>query len=157
MAQNFCKWDKSVTFSDQISVHFGSQSQNLLKSDLKKSRICSILGIICPTFGQNQATPIIDQWSDIPESPVPRRHISDHQPWATGGENLQPNYCWPIPSLGVCLDIPHDVSYQMFLRPAFTHIVPLYPFLLISLSFLRYSSWISEQCANDYIRSSWGW
>ena len=29
------KWDKSGTFSDQISVHFGL-SQNVLKSDLKK-------------------------------------------------------------------------------------------------------------------------
>ena len=28
--------DKSWTFSDQISVHFCSQSQNVLKSDLKK-------------------------------------------------------------------------------------------------------------------------
>ena len=32
-----CKWDKSGTFSDQISVHFGSMSQNVLKSNLKKS------------------------------------------------------------------------------------------------------------------------
>ena len=30
------KWDKSVTFSDLISVHFGSPSQNVLKSVLKK-------------------------------------------------------------------------------------------------------------------------
>ena len=37
------KWDKSETFSDQISVHFGV-SQNVLKSDLKKSRICLIWG-----------------------------------------------------------------------------------------------------------------
>ena len=28
------KWDKSGTYSDQISVHFGSESQNALKSDL---------------------------------------------------------------------------------------------------------------------------
>ena len=34
------KWDKSGTFSDEISVHFGSPSQNVLKSHLKKSRIC---------------------------------------------------------------------------------------------------------------------
>ena len=33
------KWDKSGTYSDQISVHFGSPSQNVLKSDLNKSRI----------------------------------------------------------------------------------------------------------------------
>ena len=32
--------DKSGTFSDQISVHFGSPSQNVLKSDLKKCWIC---------------------------------------------------------------------------------------------------------------------
>ena len=29
------KWDKSGTFPDQISVHFGSVRQNILKSDLK--------------------------------------------------------------------------------------------------------------------------
>ena len=29
------KWDKSWTFSDQISVHFGAVRQNVLKSDLK--------------------------------------------------------------------------------------------------------------------------
>ena len=38
------KWDKSGTFSDQISVHFGALRQNVLKSDLKKSRICPIWG-----------------------------------------------------------------------------------------------------------------
>ena len=38
------KWDKSGTFSDQISVHFGALRQNVLKSDLKKSRICPIMG-----------------------------------------------------------------------------------------------------------------
>ena len=38
------KWDKSKTFLDQISVHFGSPSQNELKSDLKKSQICLIWG-----------------------------------------------------------------------------------------------------------------
>ena len=31
--------DKSGTFSDQVSVHFGSASQNVLKPDLKKTRI----------------------------------------------------------------------------------------------------------------------
>ena len=34
------KWEKSGTFSDHFSVHFGSRSQNVLKFDLKKSRIC---------------------------------------------------------------------------------------------------------------------
>ena len=38
------KWDKFWTFSDHISVHFGSLSQNVLKYDQKKSRICPILG-----------------------------------------------------------------------------------------------------------------
>ena len=38
------KLDKSGTFSDQISVHFGAGCQNVLKSDLKKSRICPIWG-----------------------------------------------------------------------------------------------------------------
>ena len=33
------KKEKSGFFSNQISVHFGSASQNLLKSDPKKSRI----------------------------------------------------------------------------------------------------------------------
>ena len=37
-AGSYCS--KSGTYSDQISVHFGSVSQNVLKSDLKKSRIC---------------------------------------------------------------------------------------------------------------------
>ena len=32
----------SGTFPDKISVHFGSPSQNVLKSDLEKSRICLI-------------------------------------------------------------------------------------------------------------------
>ena len=36
------KCDKSRTFSSQISVHFGSMSQNELKSDLKMSRIYPI-------------------------------------------------------------------------------------------------------------------
>ena len=36
------KLDKYVTFSDPISVHFGSPSENVLKSDLKKSRIYHI-------------------------------------------------------------------------------------------------------------------
>ena len=36
------KWDKSGTFSDQMSVHFGAVRQNVLSSDLKKSRICPI-------------------------------------------------------------------------------------------------------------------
>ena len=37
------KWDnKSVTFSDHISVHFGRVGQNVLKSDLKKSQNCPI-------------------------------------------------------------------------------------------------------------------
>ena len=33
------KWNKSMTFSDQISEHFGAPRQNVLKSDLKKSWI----------------------------------------------------------------------------------------------------------------------
>ena len=36
------KSDKSGPFSDQISVHFGAVRQNVLKSDLNKSRICPI-------------------------------------------------------------------------------------------------------------------
>ena len=39
-------------FSDQILVHFGSPSQNVLKSDLKKSRICRILGQSDPLWVQ---------------------------------------------------------------------------------------------------------
>ena len=34
------KWDKSVTFSDHISVHFGARQQ----SDMKKSRMCPFWG-----------------------------------------------------------------------------------------------------------------
>ena len=33
--QNALKWDNSGTFSDQMSVHFGSESHNALKSGLK--------------------------------------------------------------------------------------------------------------------------
>ena len=32
------KWDNFGNFSEQISVHFGSLNQNVLKSDLKMSR-----------------------------------------------------------------------------------------------------------------------
>ena len=39
-------------FSDQISVHFGSTSQNERKSDLKKSRICPIWGQSDPLWVQ---------------------------------------------------------------------------------------------------------
>ena len=39
------KWVKASTFQDQISVHFGSPSQNVLKYDLEKSQIC-------PRWGQ---------------------------------------------------------------------------------------------------------
>ena len=42
MGQISSTWDKSWAFSNQISVHFGSPSQNVLKSDLKKPRICPI-------------------------------------------------------------------------------------------------------------------
>ena len=36
------KCDKSGTFSDQFSVHFGSPSHNEQKTDLKKSQLCPI-------------------------------------------------------------------------------------------------------------------
>ena len=42
------KWDKSETYWDIIrfhnSVHFGSVSNNILKSDLKKFEICPFWG-----------------------------------------------------------------------------------------------------------------
>ena len=42
---SYCpKLDKSGTFSDHISVYFDTLSQNVLKSDLKKSRNCPIWG-----------------------------------------------------------------------------------------------------------------
>ena len=37
------KWEKSGSFLDQISVHFDAPHQNVLKSDLKKSRIRPIV------------------------------------------------------------------------------------------------------------------
>ena len=37
MGQIGAKWDKSGTFSDQISVHFGGGRRNVLKIDFKKS------------------------------------------------------------------------------------------------------------------------
>ena len=42
-------WDKSGTFSDQISVQFGSASQNVLKYDIYKPLICPIWGR-CDSF-----------------------------------------------------------------------------------------------------------
>jgi len=42
VGQIYTNWDKSGIFHIQISVYFGSPSQNVLKSDLKKSRICSL-------------------------------------------------------------------------------------------------------------------
>ena len=35
-------WDKSGTFSDQISVHLAQKRQNVLKCDVKKLWICLI-------------------------------------------------------------------------------------------------------------------
>ena len=46
------KWDKSGPFSDQIWVYFGALWQNVLKSDLKKSRICPIWGQSDPLWSQ---------------------------------------------------------------------------------------------------------
>ena len=43
---------KSDTFSDQISEHFDSESQNVLKSDLKSPRIILILGKFGPLGDQ---------------------------------------------------------------------------------------------------------
>ena len=40
-------WDKSRTFSDPISVHFASVSQNVLKSHMK------IKAPLCPIWGQS--------------------------------------------------------------------------------------------------------
>ena len=47
------KWEKSVTFSNQISVHFGSVGQNVLKSDMEKVPNLSQYGLIWPTFDPN--------------------------------------------------------------------------------------------------------
>ena len=38
-------------FKDQFSVHFGSVSQNVLKTELKKSQICPTWGEFDPNFG----------------------------------------------------------------------------------------------------------
>ena len=42
MGQIEPKYDKCGTFSDQISIHFASASQDVLKYDLKKSQICPV-------------------------------------------------------------------------------------------------------------------
>ena len=52
MGQIGPKWDKSGTFSDQISEHFGATRQNVLKSDLKKSRIYPFCGQSAPLLAQ---------------------------------------------------------------------------------------------------------
>ena len=49
VGKNGTKYDKSGTFEDIFSVHFGSESQNVLKIDLQKSQIF-------PTW--NQSDPI---------------------------------------------------------------------------------------------------
>ena len=46
------KWDKSVTFSVQISVHFVLERQNVLKFELKKSQICPIWSQSDPLYAQ---------------------------------------------------------------------------------------------------------
>ena len=51
------KWDKSGTFSDRISVHFGAPRQNVLKFDLKKSRICPIWANNDTYFGAKPCVP----------------------------------------------------------------------------------------------------
>ena len=52
------KWDKSRNFIDQVSVHFGSTNQNVLKCDFKKFRICSISCQSVPVQGSCQASGI---------------------------------------------------------------------------------------------------
>ena len=50
--------DKSGTFLDQISEHFGSSSQNVLKSDLKNP------GFVCHIWGQSD--PFLAQfWASL--------------------------------------------------------------------------------------------
>ena len=56
------KWDKSGTFSDQISVHFNSKSsksQDLLKSDLIGPRFVSF-GSNLTHFGPKSAIPSLN-------------------------------------------------------------------------------------------------
>ena len=50
------KSEKSGTFLDQISVHFGSASQNVLKSDLKKFQIFPISDQFDPLWTYKKRT-----------------------------------------------------------------------------------------------------
>ena len=52
MGQIGAKWDKSGTFSDQISVHFGADAPKCTEICSKKSRICSIWGQSDPFWVQ---------------------------------------------------------------------------------------------------------
>ena len=36
------KYDKSGTFKDQFSVHYGAVRRNVLKTDVQKAQICLI-------------------------------------------------------------------------------------------------------------------
>ena len=52
------KWDKSVTFSDQISEHFGAGRQNALKLILKSPRFVPFGGQSDPIWKHN-LTPLL--------------------------------------------------------------------------------------------------
>ena len=54
------KWDKSGTFSNHISVHFRLPSLNVLKYELKKSRICPLLDHSNP-FWLKFDMPVVDR------------------------------------------------------------------------------------------------
>ena len=82
LAQIAHKWDKSGIFSDQILVHFGSASQNVLKSDLKKSRIfvpfVTNLSDLCGKSPAVVSVQCSESYLSNEKSPV-TRHFNLHQ------------------------------------------------------------------------------
>ena len=59
------KWEKHGTFSDQISVLFGSVSQNMLISDLKRSPILAQIWHPQSEALTNAVTTGVTVWTDI--------------------------------------------------------------------------------------------
>ena len=90
MGQISQKWDKSGTFSDQILVHFSSESQNVLKSDLKKVPNLSHFGANLTDFGAKSAMSdiIFVRPADRVDTISFQKDIVEAVPWETTDLNL---------------------------------------------------------------------
>ena len=74
MGQICPKWDKSGTVADQISVHFGSVSQNVLKSDLRQSRFVTF-GANLTNSGSNLTSVVTVPYFRVSKSQVSDRDV----------------------------------------------------------------------------------